>query len=248
MGEAIDREIGGTLDRMCHAIEVDIVFGVYAGGTRLVEDALMVRFAVKRHQVRDALVQLEGKRLVERIPNRGAVVVELMPDVVDEIYQVREVLECAAARITPLPAPPSALSELAALQRDHARAVADGEFRRVFELNIAFHRAQFALCGNGQLIEAIEDFSRRVHTIRAVKYGDHDHMRAIVGQHLAMVDALGGKDIDAYVAAVRVHLPASPEEYRIHYHRKHGSPPREVVSKGAEDPRSATEAPAGLAR
>ena len=71
MGEAIDREIGGTLDRMCHAIEVDIVFGVYAGGTRLVEDALMVRFAVKRHQVRDALVQLEGKRLVERIPNRA---------------------------------------------------------------------------------------------------------------------------------------------------------------------------------
>ena len=240
--------MGGTLDRLCNAIEVDIVFGIYAGGTRLVEDVLMARFSAKRHHVRDALSQLEGKRLVEKIPNRGAVVVELMPDAVDEIYQVREVLECAAARITPLPAPRNAVSELAALQREHAGAVEEGEFRRVFELNIAFHRAQFALCGNGQLLEAIEDFSRRVHTIRAVKYGDRDHMRAIIGQHLAMVDALGGKDLNAYVEAVRAHLPASPVEYRIHYRRKHGSPPRGSVGKEAEDPRSATRAPAGLAR
>ena len=225
MGEGTDAAAGGALGRLCDAIEIDIVFGVYAGGTRLVEDALMARFAAKRHQVREALAQLEGRRLVERIPNRGAVVVEPMPDTVDEIYRVREVLECAAARMTPLPAPPGALSELEALQRCHARAVDEGQFRRVFALNIAFHRAQFALCGNVQLIGAIEDFSRRVHTIRAVKYGDREHMRTIVAQHLAMVDALRGTDAAAYVAAVHAHLPASATEYRIHHRRKHGLVP-----------------------
>ncbi len=220
-----DPEGASAPGRLSDAIEIDIVFGVYAGGARLVEDALMARFAAKRHQVRDALAHLEAQRLVERIPNRGAVVVEITPETVDEIYQVREVLECAAARNTPLPAPPEARRELAALQLEHARAVAEGQFRRVFELNIAFHRAQFALCGNGQLIDAVEDFSRRVHSIRAIKYGDREHMAAIVEQHAAMVEALGGADSTAYVAAVRAHLPASASEYRVHYRRKHGLTP-----------------------
>lgn len=221
----VDPAAGRALDRLSAAIEVDIVFGVYAGGSRLVEDALATRFAVKRHQVRDVLAHLESKRLVERIPNRGAVVVEMTPETVDEIYQVREVLECAAARITPLPAPAEARRALAALQREHARSVIEGQFRRVFELNIAFHRAQFALCGNKQLIDAIEDFSRRVHSVRAVKYGDREHMATIVEQHSAMVEALGGTDSAAYVATVRTHLPASASEYKVHYRRKHGLAP-----------------------
>lgn len=218
----MDGEAGGALTRLCNAIETDIVFGIYGGGARLVEDALMVRFAAKRHQVRDALSQLAGKRLVERIPNRGVVVVELTPEAVDEIYQVREILECAAAGATLLPAPAETIAALKALQRDHAQAVHCGDYRRVFALNIAFHRLQFSLCNNNQLIGVIEDFSQRVHVIRAVKYGDRDHMQTIVTQHLAMVEALGQDDSEAYVKAIRAHLPASASEYRVHYRRKHG--------------------------
>ncbi len=211
-----------SLDALLKAIEVDIVFGIHPGGARLTEDTLMVRSGAKRHLVREALSQLEAKGYVTRVPNRGAIVTELTPRQVDEIYQVRFFLETAAARITLLPAPDAIVVELDALQRAHAQAVETEAFRDVFAFNIQFHAAQFALCGNSQLIGAIEDFSRRAHLIRAVKYGDRQHMRTVADQHRAMVLALQGTDVEAYVATVADHLPASAIEYRKHYARRFG--------------------------
>lgn len=211
-----------TIDELVRGIEVDIVFGIHGGGARLTEDSLIVRSGAKRHLVREALSQLEAKGFVTRVPNRGAIVTELTPKQVDDIYQVRLFLETAAARITPLPAPKAVITELDALQCAHAQAVEEEAFRDVFGLNIQFHGAQFALCGNAQLIGAIEDFSRRVHAIRAVKYADKVHMRQVARQHRAMVVALQGADTEVYVATVADHLPASAIEYRKHFARKHG--------------------------
>ena len=41
---------------------------------RLIEDELMRRFGVKRHVVRRGLADLERMGVVERVPNRGAMV------------------------------------------------------------------------------------------------------------------------------------------------------------------------------
>src|ERR1700693_2235558 len=83
----------------------DIVFGVFHPKERLTEEDLMARFGLKRHVVREVLTQLDSMGLVLRVPNRGAYVRELTPEGVIEIYEVREILEVAAALRTPLPAP-----------------------------------------------------------------------------------------------------------------------------------------------
>src|SRR5690349_17862471 len=79
-------------------LEEDIVLGYLHPRERLVEDALIERFGAKRHAVREALARLERLGLVERQPNRGAMVRALTPRGVEEIYAVREILELAAAR------------------------------------------------------------------------------------------------------------------------------------------------------
>ena len=50
-------------------LEEDIVLGYVHLRERLVEDALMERFAAKRYAVREALAQLARLGLVERLPN-----------------------------------------------------------------------------------------------------------------------------------------------------------------------------------
>ena len=59
-------------------------------------------------------------------PNRGVVVNELKPRQVEEIYEVRVLLETGAARITPLPAPPDVIAEMELIQDRHEQAVNDG--------------------------------------------------------------------------------------------------------------------------
>src|SRR5579872_647263 len=84
-------------------IEEDIVLGRRQPRERLIEQDLGDLFRTHRGDVRLALFELEKKGLVERIPNRGAVVRGLTPKEVREIYAVREELEVMAARIIPFP-------------------------------------------------------------------------------------------------------------------------------------------------
>ena len=85
-------------------IEEDIVLGRRQPRERLVELDLCELFQTHRGDVRLALFELEKKGLVERIPNRGALVRGLTPREVQEIYAVREQLEVMAVSIIPLPA------------------------------------------------------------------------------------------------------------------------------------------------
>lgn len=206
------------------AIEEDIVFGVLPPQYRLIEDRLVERFDAKRHVIREVFSSLEDRGLVIRIPNKGAVVTELTPADVLEIYQIRELLETKAGALTPLPAATDLTTRMADIQKKHSDAVADENFRNVFHFNIEFHRLQYSACPNRHLVQTIDDYARKAHLIRATKYGNRAHMKKVCDQHWAIIDAMQGKDTDRLVQLIRDHLPGSPEEYIRIYEIRYGRP------------------------
>jgi DNA-binding GntR family transcriptional regulator len=70
-----------------------------APGAKLGESDLAEEFLVPRNIIREAFSGLEQRGLIERIPNRGAVVIRLDLSQVFEIYDAREVLEGLCARL-----------------------------------------------------------------------------------------------------------------------------------------------------
>lgn len=211
------------IETMLSAIEEDIVFGVMPAHARLVEDRLIERFDTKRHLVREVFARLEDLGLVVRIPNRGTVVAELTPDEVRAIYDVREMLETGAAHRTRLPADPSITEEMSRVQEKHALAVRGEDFRAVFRHNIDFHQIQYSACDNPYLVHSIQEYARKSHLIRAVKYADKVHMHRVVSQHWAIIEAMRGRDNDLLARLIREHMPGSPEEYIRNYEIRHGA-------------------------
>jgi DNA-binding GntR family transcriptional regulator len=209
-------------EQILNAVEEDIVFGVLPPQSRLIEERLAERFDAKRHVIRDIFVRLEDLGLVVRVPNRGAIVAELTPTEVREIYDIREMLETGAALRTRLPVPNAITDAMTAIQERHEAAVGAENFRAVFHLNIEFHRTQYSACENRQLIQTIDDYARKAHLIRAIKYGDRVHMEKVVAQHWAIIEAMKGRDRDTLVQLVREHLPGSPEEYIRNYEIRYG--------------------------
>ena len=201
-------------------LEDDIIFGVYPPGTRITEDTVMETYDAKRHAVRHAFAELENQGLLVHRPRRGVEVVDFTPDEVDALYDLRIVLETAAARRTPLPAPVETTQALTVLADRHAEAVERGTFREVYELNQQFHELQYSCCPNARLTRLIAQHARMAQPIRVVKYDDKEHMAVIVAQHRDIIDALRGTSTDAYEASVRAHLPASAEAYRALYERR----------------------------
>jgi DNA-binding GntR family transcriptional regulator len=183
-------------------IEEDIVLGRRQPRERLVELDLCELFQTHRGDVRLALFELEKKGLVERIPNRGALVRGLTPKEVREIYAVRERLE--------------------ELQRRHTAAIAAGDLLTVFYSNLSFHQVLFGLCGNACLIEMIDLLAQKVYGIRSFVNAFPDALERARQDHLDMVKALRGSHRDRLVALTRRHLQPAPESYIRDYERRFG--------------------------
>jgi DNA-binding GntR family transcriptional regulator len=72
--------------------------GRLAGGDRVIPEDIAAELAVSRMPVREAIRQLDSEGLLRIRPNRGAVVTELTPDDVLELFEIRARLEGLAAR------------------------------------------------------------------------------------------------------------------------------------------------------
>ncbi|HRD76128.1 MAG TPA: GntR family transcriptional regulator [Hyphomicrobiaceae bacterium] len=81
-------------------------------GSKLREQDLADEFSVPRARIRDVFTELAQRGLIERIPNRGAVVTRLDLDQVFQLYDVREVLEGVCARLATENVPPESWQDL----------------------------------------------------------------------------------------------------------------------------------------
>jgi DNA-binding GntR family transcriptional regulator len=212
--------IAATADVIATRLEEDIVLGRRHPRERLVEQDLCDRFHTHRGDVRLALYELEKKGIVLRIPNRGAIVRDLSPKDVMEIYAVREEVEVMAARILPLPVAATDLAKLAKLQEKHSAAIDDDDMLTVFYTNLHFHQTLFGLCGNACLIETIRHLEQKVYGIRFYANAFPaalDHARR---DHVDMIKALRASRRDDLIALTRRHLKPSPQAYIRAYERR----------------------------
>ncbi|WP_273886562.1 GntR family transcriptional regulator [Rubrobacter naiadicus] len=130
-----------------------ILSGALAGGTPLRQEEIARRFGVSKIPVREALRQLEGEGLVSFYPHRGAVVSRLSRLEVEEITEIREMLEPVALG----KAFPRLGEEEFARAEDILRQIDEEEdlISRWGELNWRFHATLFAPAGRPRLMEII---------------------------------------------------------------------------------------------
>jgi DNA-binding GntR family transcriptional regulator len=202
------------------SLEEDIVLGRRHPRERLVEQDLCDRFNTHRGDVRLALFELEKKGIVQRIPNRGAMVRDLTPRDVMDIYAVREELEVMAARILPFPVAAADLAKLEEIAKSHSAAIDSDDMLTVFYANLHFHQTLFGLCGNACLIETIRQLEQKVYGIRFYANAFPEALDRARRDHLDMVEALRAGRRDDLIALTRRHLKPSPQAYIRAYERR----------------------------
>src|SRR5665213_2225335 len=101
---------------MVRAIADRIVVGDLKPGGKLDEATLAERFAVSRTPIREALAQLAAMGLVDRRPNRGAIVTAVSQTQLASMFESMAELEGICARFSALR---MTSSERAALESGH---------------------------------------------------------------------------------------------------------------------------------
>ena len=211
-------------DLIATRLEEEIVLGRRHPRERLIELDLCEQFNTHRADVRLAFFELEKKGIIQRIPNRGAMVRDLSPQEVTEIYAVREELEVMAVRILPFPVARGDIDKLEEIQRKYSAAIDTGDLLTVFYCNLHFHRTLYELCGNSCLTETIEQLAQKVYGIRSYANAYPDALDRARRDHVEIIAALRTSNRDELIALTRRHLEPSPQAYIRAYQRRFGEP------------------------
>ena len=155
-----------SVQKIVKSLEVDIVLGRLYPRERLVEEQLAKRFNTTRHVVRQALMELEMGGLIVRETNKGATVREYSADKVNQLYQMRELVEGQAALLIPLPVADNQLSLLQYICDEHAAAIEKSDMLGVVAANKEFHQVVYRLCGNDFLADVIDEMAKKSNLVR----------------------------------------------------------------------------------
>ena len=182
--------------------------GEFEPGQRLSEADLARRFGISRGPLREALQRLEG-RLVSRRARVGVHIIEFSPEIIAELFDVREALEGMAARLATQKARKADIKALRGLLAHHAKdpALAAGAAYRQSSFDDDFHAAIVKLSGN-QRLEALL-FDQLYYQLRLYRYRSSAKAgRALVAfdEHVEIVKAIESGDPDAAEAAMRTHI------------------------------------------
>jgi DNA-binding GntR family transcriptional regulator len=109
------------------SLRQQILNGDLPAGAQLRQDALAEAFGISRIPVREALLQLEATNLVKIMPHRGAVVIGLWLQEVEDIFQLRAQPEPELLLLSAPHPTPDDIRSLDAVSKDYGAALESGQ-------------------------------------------------------------------------------------------------------------------------
>jgi DNA-binding GntR family transcriptional regulator len=192
-------------------IRSGIVSGELARGDRLREAELAERIGVSRTPVREALRRLDAEGLVDFTPNRGASVTAWNERELDDLYELRALLESYAARLAAARISADALARLTDLAEE-MRSLADAGSQtadKLTELNGEFHLTITRASGNAYIEGLVKGFIDVPLVYRTFKQYSPDRLQASMFHHDELVAALGARDGAWAESVMRSHILAA---------------------------------------
>jgi DNA-binding GntR family transcriptional regulator len=188
-------------------IRDDITFGKLYPGQRLTEDTLANALKVSRSPVREALRQLESEGLITFERNKGIAVSKLSLKQVDEIFDIRMVLEGYAAFLSAQKKfTRDELRYLKGLNTSLHEAAANNDVHSWLDHNANFHKFFQNRSGNSNLQQLISMLERRVYRYKYMSVSFPTQFKYFLEQHEKLIKACEQNNPDLVMEHMKEHL------------------------------------------
>ncbi|GAA1701054.1 GntR family transcriptional regulator [Microbacterium sediminicola] len=191
-------------DRAYAALLSDIQNGALAPGTVLGETEQAARLGVSRTPLREALARLAADGLVVQQSPRVTVVTDVDADDIRQLFEFREALEIAAARLAAVRAPRAVFAALAE-EFDQTTLVGAGR-PAYYDLIARFDVELDAVIDNSYLASALRTVRTHLVRVRRLSRDNPTRLAASVSEHRLIASAIAAGDADLAAHATHVHL------------------------------------------
>ncbi len=183
-----------------------ILDGRLAPGQRLKEEELARSLGISRTPVREALVMLEAEGLIDAAPNRGAIVRSHSAEELDDLYQLRALLEGHAARRAAGHAKDELVPELWASCKRFDKLIAKGEVNELVQENLTFHNLILEAAGSHRLESIVRNVTDLPLVYRSYIWYSPEQRKISLHYHQQITRALEARDGERAELVMKEHV------------------------------------------
>ena len=183
-------------------------------GDRFSENEMGTRLGVSRTPVREALFRLRNEGFLDVEPKLGWFVKPIDFDRLDQLYDLRVLLELAS--VARLCARENDPPELEALKAAWLVPAAERltEMREVGALDEQFHATLVRAAGNAEIAKVHWDVTERIRIVRRLDFTREDRIDATYAEHAKILRAVLQRKLDQAQLLLKSHIEQSKSEVR----------------------------------
>lgn len=171
--------------------------------TPISELAVSQTLQMSRTPIREALRELESEGLIVSYPARGSFVASMTPYDVEEIYDLRMLLEQWAfersiCRINE--------SDLVSIEKDFEKAHRDSNWELFHATDRALHNLIVERAGSKRLLEFVKTLNSQIERVRRISARDQGRSQRSYEEHMQIIDSIRKRDVAGGKKILQHHL------------------------------------------
>lgn len=183
-----------------------IMQGQLSPGERLLEVQLADEMGVSRTPVREAIRRLELEGFVVMVPRKGAYVAGLSISDVEEVYEIRTVLETLAVRLAAQRMQPADYDQLDELSEKMRATWQEGNVDNWVSLDASFHELLYKFSRNERLVAMMSNIMEQLSRYRIISLANVEVRHNSLSEHQELIEALKRHDSEAAATAATAHI------------------------------------------
>jgi DNA-binding GntR family transcriptional regulator len=193
-------------ERISHALRAAIVSGELEPGVVYSAPALGARFGVSATPVREAMLDLVRENLVMTVPNKGFRVTTIEESDLDEITELRMLIEPPlTARVTPS-IPAEDMPRLREMAEAIVQGALAGDLVAYTEADRAFHLRLLEYAGNRRVTALIADLRAHTRLYGLASLHESGELEVSAREHHAILDAIAAGDAQEVRDLMSAHI------------------------------------------
>ncbi|HPF18379.1 MAG TPA: GntR family transcriptional regulator [Bacillota bacterium] len=184
----------------------DILQGKIAPGAKLTEHRICKEYNVSRTPVREAFQKLELDGLIQIIPNRGAFVIGLSRQDIEDMYELRKAYEAIAVRWAVERITEREFEELEEAYDIMEFYTQKGEAEKMLQINMHFHQLIYSATKNRMLQHVLTSYQVYTKNTKVSSEYIREYLNEVLDEHWQIFLAFKAKDKEAATRAAIRHM------------------------------------------
>ena len=193
-------------DHIFEKLQQAIYSGKLKSGERLTEKKIAEELGVSRTPVREALYRLTSLGLIKMIPHRGFLISRWSSKEIEDVIELRSVLEAFAGRLAIRHISEKEIDELKDLINKMRKAVSKRDVIKASCLNSLFHDKIVLASRNKELSEVMEPIKNKIYHFRIISISTPNRLKKSFEEHKKILDAIINKDSELAQELISQHI------------------------------------------